>query len=58
MTEWATVVKDGYEVPLILIPKESMLQKCDLCHDDFKMSEVELVGGQMFCAKCKKENHD
>lgn len=48
----ATVVKDGYEVPLIGIPPEAVLEKCDLCGNEYGMGELAWSGKQMLCKKC------
>lgn len=50
----ATAKRDGYEVPLIGVPKSAQLEECDLCHDEFKMEDLELAGTQMLCGKCRK----
>ena len=51
----ATVVRDGFTVPLIGIPPESVLEECDCCHDAVGISNAQLVGTQMLCPKCRKE---
>ncbi len=52
----AEVKVGGYTVPLIGIPKDAMLQECDLCHKDFPMREIELSEiGQALCEKCRKK---
>lgn len=48
----ATVVKDGYEVPLIGIPPDAVLETCDLCGNQYGMAELVLSGTQMLCKKC------
>ena len=51
----ATVIRDGYEVPLIGVPPEAVLEKCDLCGDEFPQLQVSFENGQMLCEKCRKE---
>ncbi len=52
----AIVIKDGFEVPLIGISPDAVLQECELCHDKFPMLDVEISdGGQMLCGKCRKK---
>lgn len=48
----ATVVKDGYEVPLIGIPPNAVLEHCDLCGNEYGMAELTWSGTQMLCKKC------
>lgn len=48
----ATVVKDGYEVPLIGIPPNAVLEHCDLCGNEYGMAELTWTGTQMLCKKC------
>lgn len=50
----ATVERDGFRVPLIGIPQNAVLQECDLCHEERPMSEIELVGSQALCKKCRQ----
>ena len=48
----ATVIKDGFRVPLIGVPESAVLEECDLCHDTFPMTEVAFTGTQTLCKKC------
>ena len=48
----AMVVKDGYEVPLIGIPPDAVLETCDLCGNQYGMAELTWSGKQMLCKKC------
>lgn len=48
----ATVVKDGYEVPLIGIPPDAVTEKCDMCGNEYGMAELAWSGKQMLCKKC------
>ena len=45
-----------YKIPLIGIPKEATLDICDLCGDTFSIRELEIVGKQLLCKKCKGKN--
>lgn len=56
MSQWATVKREGFEIPLIGIPKAAVLEECELCHDEFPLGEVEFNGIQMLCVKCRKQN--
>jgi len=47
------VQRDGYQVPLIGIPKAAVLETCECCHNEFPISLVMLHGGQMLCTKCR-----
>lgn len=40
---------------LIGIPMASTLERCDLCGDDFPLRELEFLGRQFLCQKCKSE---
>lgn len=48
----AMVVKDGYEVPLIGITPDAVLETCDLCGNQYGMAELTWSGKQMLCKKC------
>lgn len=50
----ATVTRDGYKVPLIGVPECSVIEVCDLCGDEFGISQIERIGTQWLCAKCRK----
>ena len=51
---YATVPRDGYSVPLIGIPANSVEERCDLCGDIRALREIELQGRQFLCAKCRR----
>lgn len=51
--KFAQVIRDGFKVPLIGIPETSVLQECAVCHDQFSIRDVELIGTQFLCSKCK-----
>lgn len=53
----ATVIRDGFTVPLIGIPKSSVLETCDLCGVEFSIGSLTFTGKQMLCKKCESENH-
>jgi formylmethanofuran dehydrogenase subunit E len=55
LNDHATVNKDGFQVPLIGIPKTAVREKCDSCGKEFGVNDVKLVENQMLCAKCAKE---
>jgi formylmethanofuran dehydrogenase subunit E len=48
----ATVTKDGFVVPLIGISHNEVLEVCDLCGDQFPISDLTWTGQQMLCKKC------
>lgn len=52
--EYAYVEREGFRVPLIGIPAAAVLQECDLCHDEFPLKEMELVGAQALCPRCRQ----
>lgn len=54
----ATVTRDGYEVPLISIPADAVLETCDCCGDTIGLSKSVFSGRQILCAKCAKEGAD
>lgn len=52
----ATVLKDGFIVPLIGVPEASVLEECDLCHSQSGIGSVRFNGVQMLCGKCEIES--
>jgi len=53
----ATVARDGFDVPLIGIPVEAVLDECQLCGDVYPIRELAFSpAGQLLCSKCRK-NH-
>lgn len=50
----ATVVRDGFTVPLIGIPPEAVLQACDCCGEETPLSQTVFTGSQTLCPKCNK----
>lgn len=48
----ATVVRDGYTVPLIGIPREAVLEECDCCGETIGLSQSHFTGSQVLCSKC------
>lgn len=47
----------GFSVPLIGIDRESVLNECDDCHDEFDTLQMRLTtDGHFRCDKCAK--HD
>jgi hypothetical protein len=64
-SEHATVIKDGYWVPLIGIPMRSTIETCDLCGDDAPIigrgrgeirTPIMFTGRQFLCEKCRRQN--
>lgn len=51
-SKYATVIRDGYEVPLIGIPPEAVLDECDCCGDTIGISKAVFTGNQILCPKC------
>ena len=52
----ATVMKDGFTVPMIGIPETSVLEECDCCHSQTGIGSVRFNGVQMLCGKCESES--
>ena len=52
--EHAMVKIGDYDIPLIGIPKEAGLEKCDCCGDIIGMSKSFFSGSQILCEKCNK----
>ena len=52
----ATVPIDGMQIPLIGIPQYATLETCDLCHDEFHLSQIMFNGVQFLCPKCRSNN--
>ena len=52
----AMVQREGYSVPLIGIPPDAVLEKCDCCHEQLGLSKLKWDGKQMLCAKCESPN--
>ena len=50
----ATVTRDGYEVPLIGVPADAVLDLCDLCHDWFPIRELEVTDAGLLCRRCRE----
>lgn len=49
----ATVLRDGFRVPLIGIPETAVLEECDCCHQEFPKDQIEFNGKQFLCRKCR-----
>lgn len=54
VSNYATVVREGFEVPLIGIPKEAILEICDCCGEIIGLSKSVFSGSQILCEKCNK----
>lgn len=52
----ATIVKDGYVVPLIGVPPAAVLETCDLCGNESAVTELTWTGQQMLCKKCQQKS--
>lgn len=52
----AIVTRDGFEVPLIGIPKDATEEKCEKCGASVHLSKSVFSGSQMLCPECAKEN--
>lgn len=48
----ATVLKDGYEVPLIGIPPDATDDICESCKRKFHLSKLIWTGKQLLCSEC------
>lgn len=55
MAKHAQVPRDGYVVPIIGIPEDAALERCDLCGNVFSLWTVKWTGRQMLCKKCREE---
>jgi formylmethanofuran dehydrogenase subunit E len=58
MAKHATVRVGGFEIPLIGLPKSSTLEECDLCHDEFHLTEIEYNGKQFLCERCREQANE
>lgn len=56
-TEHATVTRDGFEVPLIGIPKDAVEEKCDECGLTFHLSMLAFINSHLLCANCANEKN-
>jgi hypothetical protein len=56
-SDHANVEREGFTVPLIGIPPNTVLETCDLCHDYLPIRKLEFTGTQMLCEKCRTQNH-
>ena len=50
----ATVTRDGYEVPLIGVPADAVLDTCDCCGDLFPLTSLEVTDGGVLCRRCRE----
>lgn len=53
ISEHCLVKLGDYLIPLIGIPPNSGQQRCEWCDGTFALWEVELIGNQFVCAKCR-----
>ena len=51
----ATVIRDGYEVPLIGVPESSVLETCQCCGEVIGLLQTVLTGTQALCWKCAQD---
>jgi hypothetical protein len=54
MSKHAIVKLGGYEIPLIGIPMESTLEKCDYCAGKFGLLDIRFLGSKFICQKCER----
>ena len=56
----ATVKLGEYTIPLIGIDRSATEMECELCHDIFHISQVQLSesGKQFLCPKCSKQTNE
>lgn len=52
----AAVSREGYQVPLIGIPADAVLETCDCCGDTIGLSDATFTGRQVLCRKCNTPN--
>lgn len=54
MSQYATVEREGFTVPLIGIPADAVLDECECCHNVFPIRELMLNadGKAYYCLKC------
>ena len=52
----AAVSREGYQVPLIGIPVDAVLETCDCCGDTIGLSDATFTGRQVLCRKCNTPN--
>ena len=50
----ATVIRDGFKVPLIGIPEDAVLEKCDRCGKTIELSKAKLQDDKILCPDCLK----
>ena len=54
LKDHAIIQREGFNVPLIGVPPEAVLQECDCCHEENPIREIELTeSGQFLCEKCR-----
>lgn len=49
----ATVIRDGYKVPLLGIKPSYVEERCDCCGKVYPLRDLEYTGKQFLCEKCK-----
>ena len=56
MSDHATVQRDGYQVPLIGVPKDAVTEMCWKCGKPTPIGEISLEpDGNMVCPKCRSK---
>ena len=50
-----TVRLGDYTIPLIGVKQTATEEECDLCHDIFHLSQIELAETQFLCGRCRRE---
>ena len=53
----AEVTIGEYTIPLIGLPREVTLEKCDLCYNIVSIQKITITkNGQFLCFECKERN--
>lgn len=55
MSKHATVQRDGYEVPLIGIPQDAVIDECDCCGMLVGLTAGYWTGEELLCERCRKK---
>jgi hypothetical protein len=53
MSDYAKVIKDGFEVPLVGISMDAVLEACELCGLQYPIYRIIInEHGECFCDRC------
>lgn len=52
MNKHAMTTVGEYTVPMLFVPEEAALERCDLCPQELPLREIIFTGKQFLCAKC------